>query len=143
MLFSRGQSRALLCLCAAAVLAHCGQSFEYEASTNSTLPSADYSKPDSPIPVFEDQAFAELASDFLLTQSSNTVPGRIDTHHHYVPSFYAEYLEQYSASRRPSSDVSLIVRCPSLMLHTHRGLRGSRQSVHRQLGFERFPLIRS
>ncbi|CAK0786343.1 hypothetical protein CVIRNUC_009556 [Coccomyxa viridis] len=96
MLFSRGQSRALLCLCAAAVLAHCGQSFEYEASTNSTLPSADYSKPDSPIPVFEDQAFAELASDFLLTQSSNTVPGRIDTHHHYVPSFYAEYLEQYN-----------------------------------------------
>ena len=123
-MFSRGQSRALLCVCAAAVLAHSGQSFEYEASTNSTLPIADYSKPNSFIPVFEDQAFAELASDFLLTQSSNTVPGRIDTHHHYVPSFYAEYLEKYSASQKPCIDVLLIVRCPSLMLPIHKGLRG-------------------
>ena len=127
MLFSRGQPRALLCLYAAAVLAHFGQSFEYEASTNSTLPTADYSKPDSSIPVFQDQAFAELASDFLLTQSSNNVPGRIDTHHHYVPFFYAEYLEKYSASRGPSSVVLLIVRCPSNMLLTHKGLCRPRQ----------------
>ena len=113
----------MLSLYTVATLARYCQSFEYEASKNSTFPVADYSKPDSSIPVFEDQDFAELASDFLLTQSSDTVPGRIDTHHHYVPPFYAEYLEKHSASRAPSENELLIVRRPSPMLLTHQGLR--------------------
>jgi hypothetical protein len=72
---------------------------------------AVYSRPNSSIPIFEDQMYAELVSDWLSTQSRSVVPGRIDTHHHYVPGFYAEYLEKYSTFILLPADFFLLI-CP-------------------------------
>ena len=85
---------ALFALLAFLQLCH---GLEYEVFSNGTSPQAVYSKQNSSITVFEDSGYADLVSDWLTTQSGGITPGRIDTHHHYIPDFYAQYLEKYSA----------------------------------------------
>ena len=47
------------------------------------------------IRVFDSTDHAALVDDWPRSQES---PGRIDTHQHYIPQFYADYLEKYSAN---------------------------------------------
>ena len=90
------RAQLLLLVSTIAVSLRTSYSLEYAVGTNGTPHVAVYSKPNSSIPVFEDQTYAELVSDWLSTQSRSIIPGRIDTHHHYIPDFYADYLEKYS-----------------------------------------------
>ena len=90
------RAQLLLLVSTLAVSLRTSYCLEYAVVSNGTSPVAVYSRPNSSIPVFEDQTYAELVSDWLSTQSRSIVPGRIDTHHHYIPDIYADYLEKYS-----------------------------------------------
>ena len=83
-------------LCAFLALLQCCHGLEYEVFDNGTSPQAIYRKENSSITVFEDLGYADLVSDWLTSQNGGIIPGRIDTHHHYIPEFYAQYLEKYS-----------------------------------------------
>ena len=48
-----------------------------------------------PVSIFDDPTAPALASDVLAMQYSTRTLGRIDTHHHLVPSFYSDYLDKY------------------------------------------------
>ena len=51
-----------------------------------------------PVSIFDDQSASALASDLLAMQHGTRKLGRIDTHHHYVPDFYATYLDKHGES---------------------------------------------
>ena len=57
------------------------------------------------IRVAESPDHAALYSDW---PTSRTSPGRIDTHQHYIPQFYADYLEKYSAAPVTAISTSLL-----------------------------------
>ena len=57
------------------------------------------------IRVFESPDHAALCSDWPTSRES---PGRIDTHQHYIPQFYADFLEKYSAATVSSVFTSLL-----------------------------------
>lgn len=96
MLPSQSRMQILSSLCALlAVLQSC-YGLEYEIFGNGTSPQAAYSMHNSSITIFEDPGYANLVSDWMTSQNGGIIPGRIDTHHHYIPDFYAQYLEKYS-----------------------------------------------
>ena len=56
--------------------------------------SAEGSKRNPSIRIFDSTEYAALVDDWPRSGESL---GRIDTHQHYIPHFYADYLDKYSA----------------------------------------------
>ena len=96
-------------------LLQCCHGLEYKVFDNGTNPQATYTRQNSSITVFEHSEYADLVSDWLTTQNGGIIPGRIDTHHHYIPDFYAHYLEKYSTWPHPVECI-VIIRAPVLQI---------------------------
>lgn len=65
-----------------------GNLVPYSTSTDDAKPMSIFNGPTTPA----------LASDLLAMQHSTHKLGRIDTHHHFIPPLYADYLEKYGES---------------------------------------------
>ena len=87
----RCRLRLLVVLFASTVLTRCIDASVF-GSLISSVTSCDERQPMS---IFDDPTASALASDMLAMQHSTRKLGRIDTHHHLVPSFYADYLDKY------------------------------------------------
>ncbi len=87
----------------------CASDLETKASQNNYL-----------ISLFESSDHAALCSDWPTSRERH---GRIDTHQHYVPQFYADYLEKYSAGFLPLNSYQPAPWCPrshfAFTFHTH------------------------
>ena len=87
--------------------------------------SLDIKAQESSIRVFESPDHAALCNDWT---TSRKRPGRIDTHQCYVPRFYADYLENYSATLITYADSNLLPVlsvCAVVMVRFHTRLQPS------------------